>query len=901
MTAEWSPGTTTWLPDVVQSLLETRKAVLLWDLLSEIDAVERVSSENLHELLETLRVQGYLHRALAAAKELDHREDPRHHTNEKLVQADLNVLTGDVELAPGPLSKAYAPREGRILKVVGASLPGVDSDRTRRSHRFAQLGSGVGLEIALATPMGQYGPAGYNVDHIDDVPYHRIPGPICGSIHSDEWLKIFTKRLSAVVRKLRPALLIASSDLLNAMASRAVCAEYGIPFVYDVSDPDEANQWQRERDLDARTLNEAHARWGLPEAQILRRERETELMKAADAVVVNGAELEQGRAELGAPADKSFSLETDEESFTPWLKVFAVTGVLDERGVTLAKNEFSAESVTYHLVQAERVPLGKVATFAGPGSPEKIREEGWKHGSHEPVFIIPPFDWVRACQHNRSHAFHLHAWDFMVPFLRAWDRNHDVNDLMWCLERAADWTATFNDGADHSTMAWYDMAIGLRAPRLAYLIQEAVHEGIGAEHLELLAKSIAVHQRAICAFKAFNPRTNHGFYTAVGQLSFASTLAPLEGMDLVQQQGRERLRTVTATQFAADGGHLEHSPDYHRMLVSSFMGAMEDGLLEDPEVAVRIERSLEVMGWFLQPDRRVVQIGDSPARLVTRGDREMGAPHTAFLATGGSQGEPNPAEMLLLKESGYGIVRSPQPQGRDDHLSAGYLTFMGAFHSRTHKHCDDLSITWFDAGHELLIDAGRFGYLDQLSADDPRRDEGFFYGRAERIYVERTQSHNTVQADGREHDRRARTPYGSAIVSGEQHDEIFSMVGHVNHGFWRHRREIVYKPGAWLEVDDQISSEDEKPHDYTVWWNLSSSLSTPEISGDRVSFSLPDGLRLHIAVPGGSTLIPPVAAQEIPLRGWRSTIDYEFTPAWSLGFAVRAKESHAIRTVMTLE
>lgn len=899
MTADRPPGITTWLPDAVQSLLETRRAVPLWDLVSELDTVEEVSSEDLQELLEMLRVQGYLHRALAAARELDRREDPRHHTNEKLVQADLSLLTGDVDVAPSPLSQAYERREGRILKVVGASLPGDDSDRTRRSHRFAQLGSGAGLEIVLATPMGQYDPAGYDVDHIDDVAYHRIPGPSRGNIHSDEWLKIFTKRLSAVVRKLRPALLISSSDLLNAMASRAVCAEYGIPFVYDVSDSDAADQWQHQRDLDARKPDVTSVRWGLPEAQILRRERETELMEAADAVV-DSAELEQGRAKLGTPADKSFPLETDKERFAPWLKVFEATNVLDERGIILAKNEFSAESVSYLLRQAERVPLGKVVTFAGPGSPEKIREEGWKHGSHEPVFIIPPFDWIRACQHNRSHAFHLHAWDFMVPFLRAWDRNHDVSDLMWCLERAADWAATFNDGADHSTMAWYDMSIGLRAPRLAYLIQEAVHEGVGTELLELLAKSIAVHQRAICASKAFNPRTNHGFYTAVGQVSFARTLAPLDGMGLVEQQGRERLRTVTATQFAADGGHLEHSPDYHRMLVSSFMGAMEDGLLEDPEVAVRIERALEVMGWFLQPDRKVVQIGDSPARLVTRGEREMAAPHTAFLATEGAQGEANPNEMLLLKESGYGLIRSPQPQGRDDHLSAGYLTLMGAFHSRSHKHCDDLSITWFDAEHELLIDAGRFGYLDQLPADDPLREEGFFYGRAERIYVERTQSHNTVQADGRDHERRTRTPYGSAIVSGEQRNGRFAMVGEVDHGFWAHRRTLVYQPGELLEIQDDVTSKDDKPHDFTIWWNLSGALSEPEVRDSVISFTVPGGRILDIAIPEGTLLVPPVRAQVEPMRGWRSRVDYEFTPAWSLGFDVTSQTSRTIKTVMTL-
>lgn len=900
MSTDPSSIPTWWVPEAVHSFLRARRAVSLWEFLNEIEAVEQVATKDLHVLSEMLRDQGYLHRALAVADLIDQRADPEFSSMKELIRADLDLLSGLVDAAPAPLRKPYEPREGRILSVVASSLPDIDSAETRKTHQLVQLGSRIGLQIDVATPMGQYTPAGYDVETVEGIDYHRIPGPARGTIPSDRWLKHYTKRLSAVVRKLRPAVLISSSDLLSAIASRAVCAEYGISFVYDGTGAGMAAHPQRQQDPYSWAPEQHLARWGPPDAQALRRERDVELMLAADAIVLDSAARESDE-HWDALAAKTFTIEVEGKSLDPWLDVFAATQVLDERGAVLAKNDFSAASVTRQLAGTQRVPLGKVTSFAGPGSPDKIREEGWKHGSHEPVFISSPFDWISACQHNRSHAFHLHAWDFMVPFLRAWNRDHNIDDLMWCLERAADWAATFNDGASHSTMAWYDMAIGLRAPRLAYLIQEAVHEQVGANHLELLSKAIAVHQRAICASKAFNPRTNHGFYTAVGQLSFAKTLAPLAGMDLVEEQGSERLRTVAATQFAGDGGHLEHSPDYHRMLVSSFIGAMEDGLLTDPELSVRIDRALEVMGWFLQPDRRVVQIGDSPARLATRGDREMGAPHTAFLATAGQHGEPNPEEMLLLKESGYGIVRSPQPQSTDDHLSSGYLTVMGAFHSRAHKHCDDLSITWFDAEHELLIDAGRFGYLDPLPADDPLRERGFFYGREERIYVESTQSHNTVQADGRDHERRARQPYGSAILSGDRRDGVFNIVAQVDHGFWLHRRDVSYKPGAWLAVDDDVSSRDGESHDYTVWWNLAPSLTGPEVCEGRVTFALPNGRLLQIDIPAGTTLIDPVYGQTEPLRGWRSTIDYEFTPAWSLGFSVTAQGSRSLRTVMTLK
>ena len=780
-----------WLTDAVEGLLTAGLAVPAYEMVRRLEATDELPTAHLRRLCTALRGQGFLRRAERLARALNTGTGDTEDLHGAL-SAELAVLEGEVDLdVPAPATP-FETRAGQVLNVVGTSLPEVDSTFTRRTQAVARHLSSVGLEVAVVTQMGVGEPDGYAVDELDGVAYHRVPGAQRRAMPFDEWLTAFVTRLATVVRKVRPEVVVASSDFVNGVAAEAVCRSYGIPFIYDVRGLWEDSWLARQREANKWTEEQVPERWGAPDAWTLRRRREMQLIEGADAVVASSPEVRRKLVEIGADPDRLTEISDPEADAEQWLEVFEGVGALEKGTAEIAcasRRPFEDGDVRRLLSEARRVPFDRIAGFGGFGTIRSIREEGWRHSSLDPVPITTPFDWRGSCLENRSQGFHLHAWDFMVPFLKSWDRNHDRESLDWCLERAVDWADTFNEGDARGTMAWYDMAIGLRAPRLAYLLQEAVHEGASDEVLRSLWHAVVRHQQEIFAGRAFNPRTNHGFYTAVGQLSFARRLSALPAMDVLMAQGEERLKVVVATQFAADGGHLEHSPDYHRMLLLSFRDAMEDGLLTDPEISARLSRAEEVMGWFIQPDRRIVQIGDSPARLVSPDDRAAQAPHTLFLASRGRSGTPNDSELVVLPDSGYGIVRSPQPQAQDDHRRAGYLTLSAAFHSRAHKHCDDLSLTWFDDGQELLVDSGRFGYLDPLPADSPQRQKGFFYGRPERQYVESTIAHNTVQLDDVDHERRDRQPYGSGIVSANNEKDISRLSAMLTRSLAAHTRD----------------------------------------------------------------------------------------------------------------
>jgi hypothetical protein len=563
-------------------------------------------------------------------------------------------------------------------------------------------------------------------------------------------------------------------------------------------------------------------------------------------------------------------------------------------------DEIDLERLRTSLARRAPIPFEVLATDDAKDNADEIISDGWQLGAFPITRLDLPIDWTTLCMSNRSWNYRLHAWSFMAPVLRAYADTGNRRYLDWCVERAASWARVFNNGDARGTEAWYDMAVGRRGYRLAYLVEQALINGLGEGTASLLLTCVTRHQRELLADRAFNPRTNHGFYVAAGQLALARRLRELPAMDVLEVQGRERMGVMARSQFAEDGGHLEHSPEYHWLLLESFRGALEAGLLDDAEVRRRITLAGDVLGWLIQPNGELVQVGDSSPRHVRSAQARTSSPTTNFLISTGRRGKPTRERLKVLANTGYAIVRSPQPRGPRHHEASSYLFLMAAFHSRAHKHADDLSITWFDRKREILVDAGRYGYVhDILPADSPLRRHGYYYSAPERQYVESTRAHNTVEADGVNHDRVARQPYGSAIVGAEERDGHFRLEAKVDHGAWHHHREILFRPGRWLRVIDDLRAQADATHDYRAWWNFPADLAPTLHGPGTLVIDIPDSERLWVVESSGAQVMAPVTGRRDPLRGWRSKADLELTPAWSTGFEALGVHSHRFETLFS--
>lgn len=515
---------------------------------------------------------------------------------------------------------------------------------------------------------------------------------------------------------------------------------------------------------------------------------------------------------------------------------------------------------------------------------DEIISDGWRFEGYDPVRLEIGFDWGAPGSKNRSWGFHLHTWEFMDPALQEFDETGSSSWLDWLLDTATDWARFERREAQtdqhEESMTWYDMALSLRMPRLARLLVYAAKSGRQESVIELLPVAIK-HCHEILKTKAFNIKNNHGFFAGAACLDWVRVLPGFPYGEKLQESGERRINAMIERQFAPDGGHLEHSPAYHFMLLESFSDAMADGLFEDTDLEAILKRASYAAGWMIQPDGNLVQLGDTDDKVVNSDETSIVDPHTQFIVSDGEQGVADERELAMLPESGFAFVRSPQPTKRGERIDSAYLAFQAGFHSRAHKHADDLSFTWFDRRQSILVDSGRFGYRDLLPKDSPERLKGFYYGAPERQYVESTRAHNTLAPMGEDQERREREPYGSALRRCMQDGKDFLLEGVVKHGTFEHKRVIKLRPHDSLFVEDQILSQSNC--EFVSWFNVDGA-ATLEVDGDTLLFRFP-GEDWTLAVSGSGTLVDPVRGGESPLTGWRSRLEGLVEPVWNFGFS----------------
>ena len=117
----------------------------------------------------------------------------------------------------------------------------------------------------------------------------------------------------------------------------------------------------------------------------------------------------------------------------------------------------------FEQITAPRSPSDLVKLAKG------IVESGWVSGGMRPVRLLPPIPWEESAALNRSWSFHIHSWEQVEAVLDAHSQTGDDAFLVPVLATAVDWVDRYPERVSESAFAWYDMAVGLRAQRFAYL------------------------------------------------------------------------------------------------------------------------------------------------------------------------------------------------------------------------------------------------------------------------------------------------------------------------------------------------------------------------------------------------------------------------------------------------
>lgn len=574
---------------------------------------------------------------------------------------------------------------------------------------------------------------------------------------------------------------------------------------------------------------------------------------------------------------------------------------------------YKHESITELRKFQRIIPLRRYEKFATLPDEKAIElaQKALKNGLSYPnmphLNINMPIPWEDKTGENRSLSFRLHCWDHLDVLLAAYDATKDQKYLLLCINIAKEWIAKFGNLETDSEFAWYDMSVGLRSYRLAYITDAALRlESIDDQTLENLRNSIQIHASNLLNDKNIRFHNNHGFYQVAGQLAMAQRLQHFMNDTSSFRQATERFHRMLHHQFSDEGIHLEHSPDYYRMVYLTLRGIIQARLVEQQD-AIEFARLMEEnLAWFVLPNGRIVNFGDSDYRnmfLAEKNAKSWNYPPMQYITSKGFLGTPPKETILAAKKSGYFVAVDSWPQDTEQFHNRSYLAQIACFHSRTHKHADDLSIIWYDRENEILVDSGRFGYFGKTEPGSDLWDQGFWYSNPWRVYVESTRAHNTVEIDGMNYQRRKTKPYGSAIRRwGRTEDDIYFCESSVlQFGSILHTRLIMCKFKEWLLVFDSLWDKKKQPHDFRQWFHFAPQIelirTNSGYSGLIGEQEQPICITSLFGDPFHSEIYH--GMKEPMIQGWVSPKEGSIHPNAAIAFEQKAVENTNFATILS--
>jgi glycosyltransferase involved in cell wall biosynthesis len=191
------------------------------------------------------------------------------------------VVAGEIAVATptAPPARTSASDPGEVvLHLVTNALPETVAGYTVRTHGIARAQRARGLDVHVATRIGFPVTQGH-LDaaprvSVDGIEHHRtLPARL--PLRADAALARDVELTSRLVRSLRPAVLHAHSNHVNAQVALALRQRFGIPVVYEVRGFLEETWRSRSSDPEA----------GSADAYQWARAAETQCLRAADAVV----------------------------------------------------------------------------------------------------------------------------------------------------------------------------------------------------------------------------------------------------------------------------------------------------------------------------------------------------------------------------------------------------------------------------------------------------------------------------------------------------------------------------------------------------------------------------------------------------------------------------------------
>ena len=458
-----------------------------------------------------------------------------------------------------------------------------------------------------------------------------------------------------------------------------------------------------------------------------------------------------------------------------------------------------------------------------------------------------PIDWAADPFEDRNWQFQLHSWVNMGYWLYAY-QDGDLGALKEMVAIALDWETFHIEENQKSAFQWYDMATGIRASRLAFLL-----DNIFIGNLEVADSDLAALIRlselhvAMLLNPWFLSPTNHGLFQIMGLNALCEVISWRTVCEGAKPYTRESLANLLKRWFTDEGVHRENSPNYHGIVLDALHRLRVVERIQQPEIRAIIERGNMVTPWLTYPDGRWVPVGDSAGM----GPRLTGLVDPICLGR-----DADCWAVRDLTKSGYAIIRS-----LPETVDKSSMLFVSATGEPTgHKHADDLSFVLIERGHDIFVDSGKYGYNKNQ----------------ERLYIKSARAHNVPSLVGREIDPRQINTRRTYLQPIRMTDAGFIVEGSADRPkLFRHERMFSYSPGRSLTIEDRFYNRTGSRWESNL--HLAPDLD-PILTSSGFTVMV-DNLVVEAEFQGRGCDLEMVRGEVNPFQGWVSLSYLELTPA----------------------
>ena len=494
----------------------------------------------------------------------------------------------------------------------------------------------------------------------------------------------------------------------------------------------------------------------------------------------------------------------------------------------------------------------------------KIKEDG--------LWNMDPFK-------NRSWRFWVNCLIMCEYLLDGYEESSDDRYLKKALDIIFNWYEDSALSRNITDMTWHDHSTALRT-----LILSRVFEVIGNlksyEHnIQKLEEIIEQHCCKLIDDDFYMKKHNHGLDQDIALYIACSLVNTMKNADQWKRKAKKRFWIQIDNLFAYDGSYLEHSLSYSYSCTTRlimFMNFMKCcGDYDYKKIENTINQQMRFLTYMCQPNGDLPPIGDGEFMSLSYEDFKMNNNYieqVKFLETKGKEGnEPNEIDAIFPMGE-YCVLRNTWEYSHE----TVQLIFNSSFHSRVHKHHDDLSINLFAHGQPILIDAGKFNYN---------------YDDVERKYVVSRVAHNTVCVDNK-NTNISRINIGKSGISNYYFSNNISIVSGIQCLYEGviHQRVVIYLKQYDFIVLDLMKGY--KNHKFEQIFNFNPNIKCLNIDNDIIGkINGECKINLTSLINKYSIETELHYGEEKPLRGWCTKGYGELQPIWAGSFIQKGKEA----------